>query len=177
MAACLRDTVEEALPLDDPQDVLGTLKSAYVALSGYDRIKEEVRGCAPLLDVAEPRFVDNSEGLSSVVSYLVRTYLYAMAFDRGARSFGMAEVFDLLGQHCARITLSNARSHRSFAAFSAARTLFEELTGAVCYRTEASMEAFIVNTSPNNNLATTLGLRLLARGRTFTYDALQNVEL
>jgi hypothetical protein len=64
----------------------------------------------------------------------------------------------------------------NFSAFLAARKLFEELTGTTCVRTEASLEAFIVNVYKNNDLATVLGLRLLARGRTFTYDALLDLE-
>jgi len=171
-----RHLVEEALPLADPQDILGALKSAYVAPFAYDGVKKDVCGCAPLLDVAEPQFLDNVEGLSSVASYLIRTYLYATAFDHGARSFAMGHVIDLLGQHRARITLSNIRSQRNFPAFAAARTLFEELTGTTCQRMEGSLEAFIVNASAHNGLAMILGLRLLARGRHFTYDALQDVE-
>jgi predicted nucleotidyltransferase len=171
-----RHLIEEALPLADPKDVLGTLKLAYVQPLDYRDVKREVRGCAPLLDVEEPKFIENAEGLSSLVSYLIRTYLYATAFDHGARSFAMEHVLDVLGQHRARITLSDVRSQRTFAAFVAARALFEELTGAACRRTERSLEAFVVNASAQNELALILGLRLLARGRLFTYDALQDVE-
>jgi Nucleotidyltransferase domain len=171
-----RHLVEEALPLADPQDVLGALKLAYVGPQAYHGVKKEVSGCAPLLDVAEPQFIENAEGLSLMVSYLIRTYLYATAFDHGARSFAMGHVLDLLGLQGARITLSNVRSQRNFPAFAAARTLFEELTGITCQRMEGSLEAFIVNVSAHNDLAMILGLRLLARGRPFTYDALQEVE-
>jgi hypothetical protein len=171
-----RHLVEEAVPLADPQDVLGSLKSAYVGPLSYDGLKKEVCGCAPLLDVAEPQFIQDVDGLSSLVSYLIRTYLYATAFDHGARSFAMRHVVDLLGQHRARITLLKVRSQRNFQAFAAARTLFEELTGATCQRMEGSLEAYIVNASAHNNLAMILGLRLLARGRPFTYDALQDLE-
>lgn len=171
-----RHLVEEALALADPQDVLGSLKSAYVVPLGYDGVKEEVCDCAPLLDVAEPQFIENVEGLNSLVSYLIRTYLYAAAFDQGARSFAMGHVLDVLGQRRAKIALSNVRSQRNFQAFAVARALFEELTGATCERLEGSLEAFIVNASAHNNLAMILGLRLLARGRPFTYDALQDVE-
>jgi Nucleotidyltransferase domain len=171
-----RHLVEEALPLADPQDVLGALKSAYVGPQAYHGVKKEVCGCAPLLDVAESQFIENAEGLSLLVSYLIRTYLYATAFDHGAQSFAMGHVLDLLGQHRARITLSNVGSQRNFPAFAAARTLFEELTGTTCQRVEGSLEAFIVNASAYNELAMILGLRLLARGRPFTYDALQEVE-
>lgn len=171
-----RHLIEEALPLADPEDMLGTLKAAYVRPVDYDEIKGEVCGCAPLLDVVEPEFKENAEGLGSLVSYLIRTYLYATAFDHGARSFAMGHVLDLLGQYRAKITLSNVRSERTFAAFAAARILFEELTGTTCQRIEGSLEAFIVNASAYNELAMILGLRLLARGRPFTYDALQDVE-
>lgn len=172
-----RHLIEEALPLADPKDVLGTLKLAYVCPSDYRSVKEEVCGCAPLLDVTESQFLENAEGLSSLASYLIRTYLYATAFDHGARSFSMAHVLDVLRQHRATITLSNVRSQRSFLTFAAARTLFEELTGTTCHRMESSLEAFIVNISAHNELAMILGLRLLARGRPFTYDALQDVEI
>jgi hypothetical protein len=171
-----RHLVEEAVPLADPQNVLGTLKSAYVRPLTYDGVKKEVWGCAPLLDVAESQFIENVEGLSSLVTYLIRTYLYATAFDHGARSFAMGHVLDLLGRHRARPILANARSQRNFSSFAAARTLFEELTGAKCQRMEGSLEAFIVNASAQNDLAMILGLRLLARGRPFTYDALQDLE-
>lgn len=172
-----RHLVEEALPLEDPQDVLGALKSAYVRPLDYQEVMREVRGCAPLLDVTEQQFIGNVEGLCLLASYLIRTYLYAMAFERGARSFAMGHVVDLLGRHRARIALSNVRSQRSFTTFAAARALFEEMTGTTCQRAEGSLEAFIVNISWRNDLAMILGLRLLARGRAFTYDALQGVEL
>jgi hypothetical protein len=172
----VRHVVEEALPLTDPQDLLGALKSAYVRPLDYQAIKTEVCSCAPLLDVAEAQFIENAEGLSSLVSYLIRTYLYAEAFDHGARSFAMGHVLDLLGQRRARITLSNVRSQRTFPAFATARTLFEEFTGTICQRMEGSLEAFILNASAHSELAMILGLRLLARGRPFTYDALQDVE-
>lgn len=171
-----RHIVEEALPIADPQDVLGALKSAYVRPLAYQAVKKEVCGCAPLLDVGEPQFIENAQGLSSLVSYLIRTHLYATAFDQGARSFAMGHVLGLLGEHRARITLSNVRSQRNFPAFAAARTFFEDLTGTKCQRIEGSLEAFIVNASAHNDLAMILGLRLLARGRPFTYDALKDVE-
>ncbi len=171
-----RHLVEEALPLHDPEDLLGTLKSAYVPTQTYDGVRREVGGCAPLLDVAQSQFDENTEGLSSLASYLIRTYLYATAFDQGARSFAMGNVLDLLGQHNAGGMLSSLRE-RNFPAFVAARKLFEELTGVTCLRVEGSLEAFIVNASAHNELAMILGLRLLARGRPFTYDALNDVEL
>src|ERR1022692_189259 len=132
--------------------------------------------CLPLLDVADSQFKKNADGLSSLVSYLIRTYLYATAFDRGAKSKAVAHVLDLLGQQRASNILSNVRSQRSISAFAAARAFFEELTGAICQRKEGSLEAFIVNASAHNELAVILGLRLLARGRPFTYDALLDVE-
>lgn len=171
-----RHLVDEAVPIHDPQDLLGALKAAYVATQNYEGVRTEVCGCAPLLDVAEPQFNENIDGLSSLVSYLIRTYLYASAFDRGARSFAMGHVLDLLGQHRAATVLSSLRERR-FSAFVEARKLFEQLTGVKCRRMEGSLEAFIVNASAQNELAVILGLRLLARGRPFTYDALNELEL
>lgn len=171
-----RHLIEEAIPLADPEDMLGALKSEYVRPLNYDRVKKEVCGCAPLLDITEPEFNDNAEGLGSLVTYLIRTYFYAIAFDQGARSFSMRHILELVGQPRASITLSNVRSQRSFAGFEAARTLFEKITGTSCQRKEGSLEAFIVNASAHNELAMILGLRLLARGRPFTYDALLDLE-
>ena len=171
-----RHLVKEALPIADPHDLLGALKSAYIRPLDYHRVKWEVCGCAPLLDVADSEFSENADGLSSLASYLIRTYLYATAFDHGAKSFAMGHVLDLLGQQRASSILSNARSQRSISAFATARTFFEEITGAICQRKEGSLEAFVVNASADNELAMILGLRLLARGRTFTYDALLDVE-
>jgi hypothetical protein len=171
-----RHLVEEALPIADPQDLLGTLKSAYVAPRSYLDVRNRVCGCVPLLDVEEREFNENAKGLSALVNYLVRTYLYASAFDQGARSFAMQHVLDLLGKDEARVTLSAVRQH-NYQAFVVARKLFEQLTGVTCRRTEGSLEAFIVNASAHNDLAMILGLRLLARGRPFTYDVLQELEL
>src|ERR1700731_4433477 len=134
-----RHLIEEALPLADADDVLGVLKSAYVRPLDYDVVKREVCGCAPLLDVADSQFNENADGLSSLVSYLIRTYLYATAFDRQAKSFAMGHVLDLLGQQRAGSILSNVRSQRSVSAFAAARAFFEELTGTICHRSEGSL--------------------------------------
>jgi hypothetical protein len=171
-----RHLIEEATPIADPKNVLGALRSAYVHPLDYHEVKREVSGCAPLLDVDEPQFNENAAGMSSLVSYMIRTYFYAIGFDHGARSFSMAHILGLLGRKEASITLSNVRERRSFSAFVAARTLFEELTRTTCRRMEGSLEAFIVNASAHNELAVILGLRLLARGRPFTYDALQDAE-
>lgn len=171
-----RHLIQEAVPLADAQQLLRSLNSAYVAPRTYHGVRNEVCGCAPLLDVDECHFNENAESLSSLASYLVRTYLYALAFDQGARSFAMGHVLELLGRQKAGIILSEVRQ-RSFLAFVAARKLFEELTCTMCHRTEGSLEAFIVNVHSGDELAMILGLRLLARGRPFTYDALQDLEL
>jgi hypothetical protein len=172
-----RHLVEEALPLVDPEGILADLKTTYVCPLNYLELKNEICGCAPLLDVSDSQFSENAEGLSSLVSYLIRTHLYASAFERGAHSFAMGNILDFLSQHQARVVLSNVKYQRSFSNFAIARTLFVELTGTNCERTEASAEAFIVNASAHNELAMILGLRLLAKGRPFTYDALLDVEL
>jgi hypothetical protein len=171
-----RHLVQEALPLADPQGILGTLKAAYVAPQTYDGVINEVCGCAPLLDINESEFKENVNGYSSLVSYLSRTYLYASAFEQGARSFAMGHVLEVLGQRRARVILLSVRQG-SFSAFIEARRLFEALTGTTCQRIEGSLEAFIVNASACNELAMILGLRLLARGRPFTYDPFQELEL
>lgn len=172
-----RHVIEEALPLADPQNLLPAMKSAYVQPRDYVDVTKEVRECAPLLDVTELQFTGNPKGLSSLASYLIRTHLYATAFDHGARSFAMGHVLEILGQQPAATVLSNVRAQRSFPAFVAARKLFQDLTGTTCQRTERSLEAFIVNASAHNELAMILGLRLLARGRLFTYEALKELEL
>jgi hypothetical protein len=171
-----RHIVSEAVPLIDSQGLLEVVKSAYVAPQNYDDVRHHVRGCAPLLDVEKCQFLDNPKGLSSLVSYLLRTYLYVTAFDQGARSFGMQHVIETLGHTKAKAILSDVKE-QTFSAFVAARQLFEELTGVTCERQERSIEAFIVNASARNPLAEILGLRLLARGRPFTYDALRELEL
>jgi hypothetical protein len=172
-----RHLIEEAVPLVDPSDLLGVLKSAYTRPPDYHGVMREVCGCAPLLDVADFQFYENAGGLSSLVSYLIRTYLYAAAFDRHGESFALGHVLELLGQQRASAILSKVRSRQSISAFVEARAFFEQLTGTVCKRKEGSVEAFIVNASASNELAMILGLRLLARGRPFTYDALMEVEL
>jgi hypothetical protein len=171
-----RHLVEEAVPLADPHHLLGVLRSAYVPPPDYERPRREVRGCAPLLDVSDVQFSENSDGMSSLVSYLIRTYLYATAFDSRAKSFAMGHVLGLLSQQSASIILSDVRSQRSFPSFVAARAFFEKLAGITCRRDEGSLEAFIVNVSADNELAVILGLRLLARGRPFTYAALLDLE-
>ncbi len=150
-----RHLVEEALPLADPQNLLGALKAAYVAPQSYRGVMDEVCGCAPLLDVQESQFNENVDGFSSLVGYLARTYLYASAFDQGARSFAMGHVLQLLGQDRAKPILSRIR-HHGFRAFTQARCFFEELTGTTCRRVEGSLEAFIVNASSRNELAMVL---------------------
>jgi hypothetical protein len=171
-----RHLVDEAQVVADPENLLNALKTAYVPVDSYAPVRDEVRACSPLLDVSEAEFSGNPDGLSSLASYLIRSYLYSLAFDRGARSFAMHHIFELLGISKASSTLSNLKD-RSFAAFIDARKLFEELTATNCKRLEASLEACIVNARPNHELLITLGLRLLARGRPFTYDVLIDVEI
>jgi predicted nucleotidyltransferase len=93
----VRHLIREAKPIIDPDRLLESLKLAYVPLPNYNGLKEEARGCAPLLDVDEPSFAENTDGLRSLVCYLLRTYLYASGFDQGADSFSMEHVLELLG--------------------------------------------------------------------------------
>ena len=112
--------IEEALPLTDPSDIFGALQAAYVRPLDYHEAIAEIVGCGPLLDVTDSEFKNDADGLSSLVSYLVRSYLYAIAFERGANSFSMAHVLELLGQQRASAILSDVRSQRSALAFALA---------------------------------------------------------
>jgi hypothetical protein len=170
-----RHLITEGIALDDRVNLLPALESAYVAPTSYDVLRRKVAGCAPLLDTDESGFVENAEGLSSLASYLVRTFLYALAFDRGATSFSMTHVLNLLGrQNIARVLYDNRK--QTLSSFIATRKVLESLTGSICKRKEGSLEAFIVNEQVDNDLAMILGLRLLAQGRPFTYDALLELE-
>jgi hypothetical protein len=171
-----RHLVHEARPIFDPEHILDLIKLTYTAPDSYEGIRGDVLGCAPLLDVTESEFLQNPDGMSSTASYLIRTHLYACAFERGAQSFAMTHILQMLNEHRAGTILAKLRSHRDFSAFIDARALLEELTRTNCRRIERSLEAFIVNASDNNELAMILGLRLLARGRPFTYDVLRDLE-
>jgi predicted nucleotidyltransferase len=171
-----RHLISEAQPLNDPYKILEAMKSAYVSPMTYDPVRREVCACAPLLDVDQAEYIENREGLTSLVTYLIRTYLYALAFDQGAQSFAMGHIVELLGYHEMKVILSRARAEPKFETFETARVAFERLTNTACIRKEGSLDAFIVNVSADSKLAMILGLRLLARGRPFTYDALQDVE-
>jgi predicted nucleotidyltransferase len=51
-----RHLISEAEPIVDPEHLLRSLKSAYVAPQNYSVVRKEVYDCAPLLDVDESQF-------------------------------------------------------------------------------------------------------------------------
>jgi hypothetical protein len=169
-----RHLIGEAAPLMDPNGILESMRSAYIAPPDYEALKQQVRYCAPLLDVDSKFFLQNTQSLISLVCYLLRTFLYALAFQRGAASFSMQHLVELLGQREATTVIAQSR-RGGYPEFLIACRLLEELSDTKCVRREGSLEAFIVNSHGTAELAVVLGLRILAHGRAITYDPLADI--
>jgi hypothetical protein len=161
--------VLEAVPLVDPDNLLEILKAVYTEPSEYLSVCAEVKGAIPLVAIDEITFDENPRHYSSTAAYLLRTYVYAKAFQQGAKSFSMDYVAKLTGDLRPRLRLSDLRSHKTYSHFRGVVDLLFDLTETEPFAREETLEAFIVNSQGSCDLAVILGLRILARGELLTY--------
>jgi hypothetical protein len=164
-----RHIITEAIPLDDPEQFLSTLRTAYVAPRDYGNIVKEVIGAIPIVAIGERGFEIDSRHYCATASYLLRSYLYARAFDLGAKSFSMRHVAEVLSDERPRNRLLELKLHQGYSEFRCVVDLLFELTATPPFCREESLEVFVVNSYGSCDLAVILGLRVLARGNLLTY--------
>jgi hypothetical protein len=164
-----RHLVTEAIPLDDPGQFLSTLRTAYVAPRDYGQVVREVIGSIPIVAVGEREFEMNGRHYSATASYLLRSHVYAKAFELGARSFSMRHVAEVVSDERPRDRLRDLKLRQGYSEFRCVVDLLFELTATPPFRREESLEAFVVNSYGSCDLAVILGLRVLARGNPLTY--------
>lgn len=170
----VRHLVLEAVPLIDPDNILGTLQAEYVEPRSYQAVFKEVVGALPIVAIAENAFNENPCHYSSTAAYLLRTYVYAKAFDLGSGSFSMRHVANMTGDVRPLKLLRDLRLHKTYACFRRVVDLTFELTQITPFCREESLEAFVVNSYGNCDLAVILGLRTLARGELLTYPSMRS---
>lgn len=161
--------VLEAVPLVDPDNLLGTLKSIYVDPNDYQGLCRDIKCAIPVVAISEDTFKENSRHYSAAAAYLLRTYAYARAFETGANSFSMRHVADQLGDTRPTERLSDLRRRQEYRQFQEVVDLLKEFTQSEYSLREESLEAFVVNSFGSCELAVLIGLRILARGDLVTY--------
>ena len=168
-----RHLVLEAVPLLDPSDFLGTLRSAYVLPTSYHSVYTEAKRAVPLVAIDEEEFQKHKGQFCSTATYLLRTCVYAKAFESGAQSFSMQHVAELTGDSRPRQVLSKLRECKSYDAFRSVTDLLFEITDTHRFIRGESLEALVLNMFGVCDLAVILGLRILAGGELITYPVLR----
>jgi hypothetical protein len=82
----------EGVALFDPGRFLERLRSAYLPQSDYAQIYREVMDAIPLVAINEALFSKHPIQYCSTASYLLRTFVYAQAFERGSKTFSMKQI-------------------------------------------------------------------------------------
>lgn len=172
----VRHLVSEAIPLDDPTDLLGALRSAYVAPADYGRVYSAVVGAVPIVAIGEQVYRQTARHYAATAGYLLRTYVYARAFERGATSFSMQHISEVIGDSRPRERILALRLKQDYAHFRDVVDLLFEIAGTAPFYRQESLEAFVVNSYGSCELAVILGLRILARGDLFNYVFEQTLE-
>ena len=80
-----RHLVMEAVPLVDPAHFVERLRTEYTPPQNYHDVRCEVTCAVPLVAIDGGIFAEGPHYYSATASYLVRTFVYAMAFDAGPR--------------------------------------------------------------------------------------------
>ena len=163
----------EAVAIFDPSSFLETLRSAYVAPRSYVTVYTEAKQAIPLVAIHEEEFEQRTNQYCSTASYLLRTYVYAKAFESGARSFSMRHVAELTGDSRPRQVLSTMRERKTYAAFRSVVDLLFDVTNTDFFRREESLEVLVFNMFGVCELAVILGLRILAGGQLITYPVVR----
>lgn len=165
----VRHLVSEAVPLEDPHDFFRLLQRSYSPPSNYDHIHREIAAAIPIIFIDEDEYNNNTRHYAATASYLMRTHVYASAFEQGAKSFAMRHVSEVIEDLRPYEYLRELRSNRDYRTFSKVVKLLCDRTGVpIDYRRE-SLEAFVVNAYGRSELAVILGLRVIARGDLVTY--------
>lgn len=154
----------ESVALFDPEGFLRTLASAYKPPKTYAEIYKAAIQAIPLVAVDEGEFGNRPRQYSSTASYLLRTYVYAKAFESGAQSFSMQHVANLTGDNRPRRVLMELRERNTYGAFRSVVDLLLQITDTQSFVRRESLEAFVLNMFGVCDLAVILGLRILAGG-------------
>jgi hypothetical protein len=122
-----------------------------------------------LVAIPSEVFENNSHYYAVTAGYLLRTYVYARAFELGSQTFSMIEVARVLGDNRPRERIAALRDSESYVNFWQTVDLLFEFENQPLVLRQESLEAFIVNAYGTCELAVVLGLRILARGDLISY--------
>jgi hypothetical protein len=164
----------EGVSLFDPNGILTELKAAYVAPVNYSRIQDEVIQAIPLVAIRKHEFVEHPYQYCSTASYLLRTFVYARAFQQGAESFSMKHISSVNGDNRPRQRLVELRECKDYSRFRSVVDLLFELADTPFFIRQESLEALVLNMFGVCDLAVILGLRILAHGELISYPVVRS---
>lgn len=155
--------IEEGKEITDT-NLLNDLKPSFYRPMSYKSYREGLIDASDLLDVLESEFENYKVNLNRFLYYLVRSYLYALAIDKGCKSFSVKEV-------CAFLNLEN---YLEFFDNKNLNSDFNEYNKNISYLTALfekkpnnkykSIELLLVNSLKSKYLLRIFGLRLLNKG-------------
>jgi hypothetical protein len=153
--------VAEAIPLRDPENLLGQLRAAYQP-APFVHFVTELSWAAQLLTDSASLFETRSRKYQRLAIHLARTYVYAAAQSHGVTTFSVAEIWRDFesdwGEPLPR------PEQMDWQRYLETRTWLQERLHRDLTNGFGSDEALIVNAWGVSRLCVALGLRLLHEG-------------
>jgi hypothetical protein len=169
----IRHIVCESVAIIDPERLLDQVTASFKANEDLGRVIREVQCSLGLLAVNQTEFEKNSHHYSATASYLLRTYVYARAFQSGNHTFSMRELARAQQDYKASQPLGDLRRSETYSTFRRVVDLLFRLYDTELTIRRESLEAYIVNSYGVCDVAVVLGLRILARGELIGYAHLR----
>jgi hypothetical protein len=153
--------VTEAIPLRDPENLLGQLRAAYQP-APFSHFVTEVGWAAQHLTDSPNLFATRPLKYQRLALHLARTFIYAAAQSRGVTTFSVNEIWQHFESEWGQ-PLPRAE-HMDWQRYLEVRTWLQDRLHQDVSNEFGSHEALIVNAWGISRLCVALGLRLLHEG-------------
>jgi len=164
--------VREAKEIDDVHGILKRVRDKFEPPASYASLQEDVRHASRLLDVNVTTYNQYWQGFHSLMSYLLRTFLYSKIYDQGRITFSMTEVVEYFEDVAINDVLAiRYADGPNYDSFSDALSVLNGYLNGKQINPYQSIEALIINDWHKSRFTFIHGLRLLnGPGNIIPYD-------
>jgi nucleotidyltransferase-like protein len=164
--------VAEAIPLRDPENLLGQIRASYLP-APFAHFVTEVSWAARLLTDSPGRFAERPLNYQRLAIHLARTFVYAAAQSHGVTTFSMHEIWKHFESDWGKPL--PRPEHMDWQRYLDVRAWLQERLHRDVTNEFETHEALIVSAWGVSRLCVALGLRLLHEGDVF--PAYEDTEL
>lgn len=159
-------------------DYMKTLKENFISKLNYTNYRDKIISCFNLLDIDETGYYELDSKPFTLLRYLIRSYLYSLAYDNKFRGYNINEITDKLGYKTLDYIFQyRENSNPSFKKFLKAKFDIENSLRIKINNPCNNLETLIFNYYSENQLLVILGLRLLRNGEfRLNYEGIYETE-